>query len=72
MVITHGGEHATFDVRPVFKYFVENMSFLKEMFNVEQPRPDFLPLLEKPATINDLLLFTLTTGDIELTFFLSL
>ncbi|CAN7941912.1 unnamed protein product [Ixodes hexagonus] len=45
--------HADINVRPVYKYFVEMMCFLKEVMKVQQPPPEWLPVLEKLATITD-------------------
>lgn len=46
--------HADVNVRPVHRYFVESMCYLKEIYKVEQPLPDWLPLVEKLATLKDL------------------
>lgn len=45
--------HADVDVRPVYKYFVENMSYLKEVYKVQQPRPEWLSVLEALSTLKD-------------------
>ncbi|CAN7938258.1 unnamed protein product [Ixodes hexagonus] len=45
--------HADVDVRPVHKYFVENICFLIEVYKAQEPRPDWLPALEGLATLKD-------------------
>lgn len=45
--------HADIDVRPVYKYFVEHMCFLKELYRAQQPQPEWLPLLEDLSSIKD-------------------
>uniref|UniRef100_A0A4D5RJL9 Putative tick transposon n=1 Tax=Ixodes scapularis TaxID=6945 RepID=A0A4D5RJL9_IXOSC len=45
--------HADVDVRPVYKYYVEHMCFLKEMFKPLQPPPEWLPLLDGLSALKD-------------------
>lgn len=45
--------HADVDVRPVRKYFVENICFLIEVYKAQEPRPDWLPALEELTTLKD-------------------
>ena len=46
--------HADIDVRPVHKYFIEHMCFMKKMFKVQQPAPEWLPLLEELPSLKKL------------------
>lgn len=45
--------HADVGVHPVYKYFVENMSCLKEVYKAQQPRPEWLSVLEALSTLKD-------------------
>uniref|UniRef100_V5IDF4 Uncharacterized protein n=3 Tax=Ixodes ricinus TaxID=34613 RepID=V5IDF4_IXORI len=45
--------HADINVRPVYKYFVETVCHLQEVMKMQQPSPEWLPVLEELATIKD-------------------
>lgn len=45
--------HADIDVRPVHRYFVEHVCFMRELYMAQQTRPEWLPLLEELANLKD-------------------
>lgn len=44
---------ADINVRPVFKYIVEHVCFLREAFKVQPPLPEWLLVLRELATLKD-------------------